>query len=61
MIQFSGDDLNKRMWNADETGLCLDTRSKTDLAWRGAKSVYEIREDLVGSISLFSDVAQQMA
>ena len=42
VIQFSGDDLTKRLWNADETGLCLDATSKTVLARRGAKSVYEI-------------------
>ena len=36
------DEIANRLWNADETGLCLDATSTKVLARRGAKSVYEI-------------------
>ena len=37
--QYSIDDLAKRLSNADETGLCLATRSMKVLAQRGIKAV----------------------
>ena len=40
--KLSEDEVASRLWNADETGLCLDTTSTRVLARRGAKSVYEI-------------------
>lgn len=40
--QYDGDELAKRLWNADKTGLCLDATSKTVLARRGVKAVYEV-------------------
>ena len=42
LFQYGSDELAKRLWNADETGLCLDATSKTVLARRGTKSVYEV-------------------
>ena len=42
LIEYCGDELAKRLWNADETGLCLDATSKKVLAWRGTKAVYEV-------------------
>ena len=36
------DEVAKRLWNADETGLCMDTTSKSVLARRGARVVYEV-------------------
>ena len=39
---YSNDDLTKRLWNADETGLCLDATSKEVLARRGANVVYKV-------------------
>ena len=40
--EYCGDELAKRLWNADETGLCLDATSKKVLARRGVKAVYEV-------------------
>ena len=40
--ELSEDEVASRLWNADETGLCLDATSTRVLARRGAKSVYEI-------------------
>ena len=36
------DDIAKRLWNADETGLYLDATSKFVLAKRGARAVYKV-------------------
>ena len=36
------EELSRRLWNTDETGLCLDATSKKVLARRGVKSVYEV-------------------
>ena len=41
-IWYSDDDLVRRLWNADETGLCLNATSQTVLTQRGTKSVYKI-------------------
>ena len=40
--ELAEDQVARRLWNADETGLCLDATSTRVLARRGAKSVYEI-------------------
>ena len=36
------DGIAKRLWNADETGLCLNATSKFVLARRGTRAVYEV-------------------
>ena len=40
--ELAEDQVARRLWNADETGLCLDATSTRVLARGGAKSVYEI-------------------
>ena len=42
-MELSEDEVASRLWNADETGLCLAATSTKVLARRDAKSVYEIR------------------
>lgn len=40
--ELSENEVASRLWNADETGLCLEATSNRELARRGAKSVCEI-------------------
>ena len=40
--ELSEDEIASRLWNADETGLCLDATFTKVLARRGAKSLYKI-------------------
>lgn len=39
LVELTEDEVASRLWNADETGLCLDTASTRILARRGDKSV----------------------